>query len=90
MTSEKGREMKIIDGYKFYQDKVLKNVLKWRCVQKGWKSSIKTNLTGQDFIDEHNHEAPSNLGRQILSNAVKPAITTNFNVMSSQKARQEM
>lgn len=94
MLSEKGRPMKVVDGFKFYRDKDLKNAIKWRCSQKGCKSYIHTDITGNNLIehnDEHGgHLRPQNLQREMLSNSIKVEAKKDLKVRPSQSARQQI
>ena len=92
MQSEKGRTLKVVNGFKFNKDKETRVGLKWRCTQKLCKAHIFTDALGENLIttvNEHNHAATRNLQRQKLSNSVKRKAMEDISLHPSKIFRSE-
>ncbi|KAF0693699.1 FLYWCH-type domain-containing protein [Aphis craccivora] len=76
--SEKGKPLIVLDEFKFQKCTISKNGIKWRCTIKTCTSNFlcdvsKTVLLKSNF--DHNHEASSNINRQIVANSLKRKAT---------------
>lgn len=93
--SEKGKELLLVNNYKFCKDTLHKNGNQpWRCVNKSSKCPAKVLTAGNDVILssklEHNHQPDSTLLRQITSNNLKRKAVENINERPIKLIRQEL
>ena len=65
--------MKIYNSFKFRKDCLCKAGQKWRSSLKNCTASIFTDNNDNvlKFVNDHKHDQPQNLPRQVLSNYVK-------------------
>ena len=75
MLSEKGKPLRVFDGYKFRMGDLTKKGQKWRCTLRSCKVVMFTDPSGSIIVQEpmlhHEHLPDSNLARQFLSNNAK-------------------
>jgi len=77
MYSEKLKELRVIDGFKFRFHRIKKNYIpRWACTNKRYNAFLKFNTHGvqiENNLEHKNHEADEkqSLVRQKLSNSVK-------------------
>lgn len=76
MFSAKGKEIKVVDGYKFRFHKRLANGSKWRaCTVKSCKAFFRINVQEEvvDWSVDHGHSASdeNTTQKERLNNAVK-------------------
>jgi len=76
--SEKGKPLLVLDEFKFRKFTFSKNGIKWRCTIKSCTSNFlcdanETVLLKSNF--DLNHEASSNINRQIVADSLKRRTT---------------
>ncbi|XP_066999016.2 uncharacterized protein [Anabrus simplex] len=83
MLSQNGRQLKLLDGFKYrsyYQNNKKK---RWRCTKKSCNAKIVTDIEGDVLINlegTHTHQQDENVYRQVISNSAKRrACDTLFN-----------
>lgn len=76
ILSENGRELKLLDGYKFSKSINTVRGEKWRCCKKSCRAVIFVNgeRGGFSLKNEHNHEPDHHIVRAIVNNLTKNAI----------------
>lgn len=91
--SEKGKPLLVLDEFKFRKCTISKNGIKWRCTIKSCISNFlcdvsETVLLKSNF--DHNHEASSNINRQIVANSLKRKATDQVTTRPLKLIRNEV
>lgn len=74
VLSERGKELILLDSFKFYQKNVTTSGVKWCCTVKTCNAKIYVCQNKKVILkreDMHNHLVSQRLSRQIVSNSVK-------------------
>jgi hypothetical protein len=76
IRSENGKDLLVINGFKFrFQEVAAESMKRWCCTNERCKCYIKCNASREIFVGDvrHNHgkDSEANLSRQILNNSVK-------------------
>lgn len=72
MLSERGRELQVYNGEKFYKSDFTKRGQKWRCVKKRCRAVLFTNEIDDIIqVGEHNHNKCETIHRNYVSNMIK-------------------
>ena len=92
--SEKGKPLLIFENYKF-REVILKSedFRKWRCANKTCKAVLFTDKHTNEVIDtkyEHSHAGPTQLTRNLISNAVKRKAVEALNEVPREIIRLEI
>lgn len=81
ITSEKGKPLLLLNGYKFSKSHVAKcGKIRWKCTKKTCNAKLYTHETQicmitDDSVLTHSHEKDQTLDRQIISNSIKRKAT---------------
>lgn len=97
MSSKKGKELVVVNGFKFCAARTLKNnTTVWRCVNKKSKCSAQVITPSVDVAIlletrlNHNHEADPTIQRQLLNNGVKTKAVKDVYKKPGQLIQQEL
>ncbi|XP_069693627.1 uncharacterized protein [Periplaneta americana] len=74
MYSQRGKELTVVDGYKYRKYYKNKEEQKWRCIVKMCNAKIVTAVEGDILLNtegNHNHEKDGTVHRQMITNAAK-------------------
>ena len=74
MLSEKGKELKVLNNYKFMFATSVKNGKRWRCTTKLCNAFIVTDTSGENIVRYggfHAHNPHQYIARDFLANQVK-------------------
>ncbi|XP_054273608.1 mucin-2-like isoform X10 [Macrosteles quadrilineatus] len=93
MFSQRGKTLKVYDGYKFRRTSMTNQGVAWRCVQKNCVARLYTdeseNVLLQVFND-HNHEKTDKIEREKFCNTVKIKATTDLTEKPSELIRKDL
>lgn len=84
MLSERGKLLKVVDGFKYRKDREVSRGIAWRCTVRGCAARIYTDVTASVLIDgpassvHHNHQQASDLQQKKLCNSVKKKAIENI------------
>ncbi len=95
MLSEKQKEIRIIEGFKFRFHKMLQGeVQRWTCCKNSCKCFFKltSNNVMSDIYNEHNHDKCDEqvITRQKISNSVKRKAVDDISVRPSKILHNEL
>ncbi|KAJ4442388.1 hypothetical protein ANN_03974 [Periplaneta americana] len=74
MYSQRGKELTVVDGYKYRKYCKNKEEQNWRCIVKMCNAKIVTNIDGDILLNTevyHNHDKDETVHRQMITNAAK-------------------
>lgn len=93
MFSEKGKPLKIVNGFKFRRDRNVKVGISWRCSEKSCSARIYTD-DRENILHRgetvHNHEVPTIKSRQLVANSLKIKILDTISTRSTQLVDTEV
>lgn len=81
MYSEKGKPLKVLEGFKFRRAKETQKGVVWRCTVKSCKVRLYTDDSESEVLELvncHSHEPSSNIVREQISNSVKRKATSDI------------
>lgn len=94
MYSAKGKELRVINNYRFRKDRIVAEGQRWRCTSNRCKVAILTDSSGSNMVRgpdiEHNHQPIGNLERDFIANNVKRKALDNKSARPAKLVQREI